>query len=1082
MSLSSVSVRRAVTISMIYIGVIAFGIFNYFQLPRDLFPDLTFPMVIIVTQYSGAGPEDVEKLVSRPIENAVASVEGVQEVKSTSKYGISVVQLEFDWGTDMFKAETEVRKNIDLFAFALPDDVEKPIVFAFDPSLQPVVFLGVTGPYGPAELRRIAEDLVEPRLERIAGVASANTAGGLKREIHVELIPERLRALMVAPAQVLNAIRQANLQLPGGAVRQGGQLLSINTQGRFQSVAEIGEVIIVKRVGREIRVKDVAVVKDWFQEQNRVIRNNGRSSVMTLVRKQSDANTLLVAKAVLEGRKDIERVLPKGVRLDVLFAQSDMINRALGNVEQTSIQAFLLAFVVLFAFLVRLSPSIIVALAIPTSLLVTFPAMKASGVTLNTISMMGLALAIGLLVDNAIVVMENIFRHHQMGKPPRQAAVDGAQEVGMAITASTLTTLSVFIPILFVPGIVGALFKDMVVTICLSVAASLLVARTLIPMAASRTLVPRKGWGTRALLGLALVAVLGVLAMTGKWAYLVTVLVLLVLLKPLAWAMGWGMPYITRGYAALLRGCLRFRKTTLVAAFGVFVGSVLLLFTLGRDFLPKSDNGMVELEITGAAGNNLQRTEQQVTELEELVKKAVPEATLHNVDIGSGEGIGAVFGRGEFAGRMRIKLPPLKKSFFGFGGTGGRTRTQQQIEEALRKKYRDIPGLEVRPFQFNPTGSEGDIEVNIFIDDLVQARQLGKQVRDAMEKIEGLKDVKLSLEEASPELKIRLDRKRISQLGSNPGLVTHTISTYFMGGIAGVYQEDADEFKILVRVPPEVRNDVERLKNVPIFLTSGAMMPLASVARLDEDLGPTQIERKGQRRMVKITAAKGDRALDALVADVRAKLEKMDWPEGVVWTIGGAAEDQKESFGYLIWAILAAMMLVYMVMASQFESLLEPFVIIFSVPLAIVGVALSLFLTNTTLSLTAAIGLVMLAGIVVNNAIVLIDYLKQSWDGRWATLIDVTVEAGKTRLRPILMTTLTTVLAMAPLAMGIGEGAETWAPMARAVIGGLISSMLLTLVVVPAWYVLIAGFRARFRERRAARLAQQTASPEGSAQ
>jgi HAE1 family hydrophobic/amphiphilic exporter-1 len=907
-------------------------------------------------------------------------------------------------------------------------------------------------------------------------VASATTAGGLKREIHVELIPERLRALFVAPAQVLNAIRQANLQMPGGAVRQGGQLLSINTQGRFQSVAEIGEVIIVQRAGREIRVKDVARIKDWFQEQNRVIRNNGRSSVMLLVRKQSDANTLLVAKAVLEGRQDIERILPKGVKLDVLFAQSDMINRALGNVEQTSIQAFLLAFVVLFAFLVRLSPSIIVALAIPTSLLVTFPAMKATGVTLNIISMMGLALAIGMLVDNAIVVMENIFRHHQMGKSPRQAAVDGAQEVGMAITASTLTTLSVFLPILFVPGIVGALFKDMVVTICLSIAASLLVARTLIPMAASRTLALRGGWGTRILVILVVVAVLAVLAVTGRWAYLVTVVLLVALFKPLAWVMSWVMPHVINGYGALLRGCLRFRKTTLLVALAMFLGSSALLMTLGRDFLPKSDNGMVELELTGAAGNNLQFTEEQAKELEVLVKAAVPEATLYSVDIGSGEGIGAVFGRGEFAGRMRIKLPPLKKRFFGFGGAGGRQRTQEQIEEALRSKYRDIPGLEVRPFQFNITGSEGDIEVNLFVDDLVQARQLGRQVRDAMEKIPGLKDVKFSLEEASPELKVRLDRKRISQLGTNPGLVTHTISTYFMGGVAGVYQEGADEFKILVRVPPRVRNDVERLKNVPIFLTSGAMMPLAAVARLDEDLGPTQIDRMGQRRVVKITAVKGERALDALVSDVRASLEKMEWPEGVVWTIGGAAEDQRKSFGYLIWAIVAAMMLVYMVMASQFESLLEPFVILFSVPLAIVGVALGLFLTRTTLSLTAAIGLVMLAGIVVNNAIVLIDYLKQSWDGRWATLIDVTVEAGQVRLRPILMTTLTTVLAMLPMAMGIGEGAETWAPMARAVIGGLVSSMLLTLVVVPAWYVLIAGARARFRERRAARLAAREAS------
>ncbi|MFH2009463.1 MAG: efflux RND transporter permease subunit, partial [bacterium] len=650
MSLASVSVKRAVTVSMFYIAVVGFGIFEYAKLPRDVFPDISFPKVVVVTQYAGAGPKDVEKLVTQPIENAVASVEGVKEVTSKSKYGMSVVEVEFSWGTDMFRAETDIRKNIDLFAFALPDDAEKPITFAFDPSLQPVVFMMVNGPYGPAEIRKIAEDLVKPRLERVPGVAAANSAGGLKREIQVELLPERLRALMVAPQQVLQAIRTANVQLPGGAVRQGGQLLAINTQGRFVKVSEIKEVIITQRFGREIRVKDVARVRDWFQEPTRLIRNNGKSSVMVLVRKQSDANTLLVAKAVLQSRSSIERMLPKGTKLEVMWAQSDMINRALGNVVSTGWQAFLLAGLVLLLFLTNGWAAVIVSLAIPISLVVTFPVMNAAHVTLNTISMTGLALAIGLLVDNAIVVIENIYRHMELGKPVREAAVQGAQEVGMAITASTLTTLCVFIPVLFVPGIVGALFKDMVVTICLSITASLIVARTLIPMASSRLLKTQAELDAQR-------------AARSTTARVVIVLLFFWVLwwRPVGRGVQWLLRGFTRGYAALLRVSLHWRKTTLLAALGIFVLSMVMVANLGRDFMPKTDNGMIVLRLSGASGNNLELTSELARDVEDLIQEAVPESDVYSVDLGVGEGIGAVFGSGEYAGLVRIRLPPLKK-------------------------------------------------------------------------------------------------------------------------------------------------------------------------------------------------------------------------------------------------------------------------------------------------------------------------------------------------------------------------------------------------------------------------------------
>jgi HAE1 family hydrophobic/amphiphilic exporter-1 len=675
--------------------------------------------------------------------------------------------------------------------------------------------------------------------------------------------------------------------------------------------------------------------------------------------------------------------------------------------------------------------------AIPISLLVTFSAMKSINVSLNMISMSGLALAIGLLVDNAIVVLENIYRHLDMDKEPKKAAVEGSKEVSMAITASTLTTLSVFLPILFVPGIAGALFRDMVITICFALAASLAVALSAIPAAASRILhaVHRSQKEGTSAIGQTIQKVRGVFGRA------------------------------VDGYAWFLRKALHFRKTTLILAVAAFVGSVVLLVRVGTDFLAKTDRGFIDLVLTADSSSNLEATQVLAKDIEKIVAKNVPEAILYSTDIGSGEGIGAVFGKGEYGGRLRIKLPPMSK----------RKRHQLEIEDDLRKRFKNVPGVEVTAQQFSLTGSGGDIEVHIFIDDLIRGRILGEEVKSKLKRIKGLEDVTHSLEEAAPELKVELDRNRLAQLGTNPGLITASISTYFMGSVAGVFQEKGDEYDILVRAPESIRRDVERLKNVPVFLGAGTQMPLASVANIIDSLGPSQVRRKDQRRVVTVTGTMSNRPLGEVLKDVEKTLKGIAWPPDTVWTVGGAAQDMKESFSYLIFAFAAAVLLVYMVMASQFESLLEPFVILFSVPMSIIGVALALYATGTHMTVTAAIGIVMLAGIVVNNAIVLVDYLKQKWDGKWDTLIDAAVEAGKTRLRPILMTTLTTVLAMIPLARGVGEGAETWAPMARAVIGGLITSTLLTLVVVPAWYVIIAGTVARFKERRQAKKAAKAA-------
>jgi len=1025
MSLSSLSVRRAVTFAMIYLIIVGFGLFSLARLRLDMYPDITFPMIGVVTEYPGAGPREIEDLVTRRIEGAVTAVEGVTEVTSTSKQGVSIVMVEFDWGADLNQAEIDVRKYIDFVRGLLPPDTKDPIAFAFDPSMQPVVFLGLDGPYSEVKLREISEEKIEPLLERLPGIASVDTVGGGKREIQVQLDPRRLGAAGIAPQQVVAALRADNVQLPGGTFDQGGWEFTIQTKGRYTRVSQVEQTVVGMRQGVPIRLRDVGRVVDGLQEATRLVRNNGRPGILILVRKQSDANTVQAVRAVLKALPDVEQQSARGIKLGVIFNQADFIEKSIGNLSSTAGIALVITFLVLLFFLRRLRPSLIVAGAIPVSVVATFSIMDAAGLTLNIISMAGLALAIGMLVDNSIVVLENVFTLTEGGASEREAAIHGTDEVGTAITASTLTTLVVFLPILFVPGIAGKMFGDMAVTICFSLTASLLVARTGIPLAASRLLRSKKVRRNGAdPIGRLLKGLIGFYGRTLRWV-------------------------------------LGNRKKTLALVTVVFLVAVGLGTRLPTEFFPKHDQSLIMMQMELPVGSSLEETDRAFRRMERIVERYVPERTTYSMDIGTGEGFVAMFAKGPHAGIMRLKLRDRSQ----------RSRPQAEIEEDLRRRFSAIPGVTATVFQPNFLGGGGDIAVEVYGHDLVQARTLGMEIKEMVARMENTRDVTFSMEVGRPEYEVKLNRSRLAALGLTTAQVSSAISTVFAGTVASVYQEKGYEYDIRVRGPLSYRRNERNLRSLPIVTPMGQAVPLESLATIRPSVGPATIARKDQQRMVTVSCSVTGGKLGEVLAKLTKKLDKYAWPEGFTYHIGGQAEDFQESFQWLAVALLASILLVYMVMASQFESLLHPFLILFTIPLAAVGVVAGLGLTATPLSVTALIGVLVLVGIVVNNAIVLIDTINQYREKRGMPLAEAVQEAGERRLRPILMTAATTALGMLPLALEIGEGSEAWSPMARTVIGGLTASTLLTLIVIPALYMTLEAWRQRRREKRAARAA-----------
>jgi HAE1 family hydrophobic/amphiphilic exporter-1 len=1041
--ISQTAIKRGVTFLMIYIIAVGFGLFSLARLRIDLWPRLDFPVIAVITQYTGVGPFDIETVVTRPIEETVASVQNVKTVSSTSRQGLSLLMLEFEWGTDMNQAEIDVRNALEWVEDYLPDDVTDPLVFAFDPAMQPIGFYTVgSDVHGLAELRRISEFELEPRVERIPGVASASTSGGLEREIKILLDPVRLRGRNISVQQVEGALRMNNQQVPSGWIEDSKQEFTIQTQGEYQSLEQIANTAVATHGGTVVRIKDVADVVDGFVESRQRVWTNGSPAVILILQRQSDANTVSVTRELRSRLPGIVAELPKGVAVEAVYEQAEFINRSMSNLGNTAVQAILLAVVVLLFFLRNIRSSIIVALSIPISIIVTFAVMDQAGLTLNMISMAGLALAVGLLVDNSIVVLESIYRHREQGKEARQAAEIGANEVAMAITASTLTTVSVFVPILFVPGIAGEMFNDMVVTICFSLAASLVVALTLVPLLASRLLkiVERSGERSN--------------------------------LQQLGDRIGKGIEDVRGSYLKALAWSLSHRLLVLLVVAAAFVLSIILLSTRGGEFLPHSDMGFVQMAVDRSAGTSLPAMEKSVRALNDIVDQAVPESEMIYTNFGQGEGVFAAFSSSASnQGEVMIRLK----------SRSNRNRSMQEIEDDLRGRVNVIPDLEVR---FEDRGAEaffgggGDIAVEIFGHDLEVAEALAHEIVAKVKDVRGVADTEVSIEEAAPELRIKLDRQRIADLGLSTAQVGQVISTSVLGNTVTRYREGGDEYDIRVQLKEEAREDQIDVGNILIMTPLGRQVPLRAVASLEYDDAPTEIMREDQERKVSVSIDVSGRDLRSTTKEVRNVLKEVAVPNDFRMEIGGAAEDMMESFMYLGIAFIVAMALTYMVMASQFESFIDPFIILFTIPLSLIGVAIGLTVTGTTLSVMSLIGIIMLIGIIVNNGIVLVDYTNQLRE-QGHNLFEAIQLAGEARMRPVIMTALTTILAMLPLALGLGESGENWAPMARSVIGGLFVGTILTLVVVPVIYAALEVWAGKLKDRRQARrelkAAKQTA-------
>lgn len=1015
MGLASLSIKRPVATLMMVLLVVTLGAFSLTKLTVDLFPNIRFPVIIVLTRYQGAGPRDVEKTVTKRIEGAVGTVSSVKRISSETREGLSIVIAEFNWGTDMDFAALEMREKVDGVKGLLPDGADEPMVLKIDPGMMPVIQLTLSGPDDPAALDAVAEDLFKSRLERLEGVASVNVLGGVKREVQVEVDPVKLQGYGLDVNQVVQILRAENLNMPGGEVRGSGKRLVIRATGEFSSLDEIREVMIPTRLGTSVRIGDIADVRLGYGDTQQITRLNEKPSVTIAVLKKTDANTVGVSRAVLEEIEKIKGEIPKNIEVAVASNSSEFIEESINSVTQNAVLGGVLAVVVLFLFLQSLRPTAAIAVSIPVSIIATFTLMYFAGLTLNMMSLGGLALGIGMLVDTSIVVIENITRHRQMGKKAVEASITGAGEVANAVTASTLTTIAVFLPTVFLSGIASEFFRELAFTVTFSLLASLVISLTLIPVLASRTLVNEDG---------------GSSAPT--------------FLRPVLMWIRTNLQSLNEGYASLLAKALTRPFRTSVVAFLAFLGCVLLTPFVGMEFMPVIDTGEISISVELPKGSPLEATDAVVRKIEDKLIHLPETETVFTTIGGTGESVMLGAGLGPELATIQARLRPRAQ----------RKTDTQTVVDRLRREFVLIPGAKVGVSVYQGMYRVGGAPIQVMVkgDDIETLGEIATQVAERMKKVEGTREVKTSTEEGQPEAKVIIDRMRCASFGLSAAQVASTVRTAVQGSVATTYKLDTGEVDVRVRYHKDFRNSVTDLEALTLITPTGVPIPLSSIARIEISQGPVSISREGQSRVVTVFSELADRPLASVTADISRSLADLKLPHGYSIELGGEEREMRESFSTLYQALLLAVILVYLIMAAQYESLLHPLCIMCAVPLGFAGSVLGLAITGRSLNVPALIGVIMLAGIVVNNGIILVDFIDRL-RREGMERIPAIIQAGRTRLRPILMTTLTTVFGLLPLALGIGEGSEMETPLATVVMFGLIFSTALTLIVVPAIYV-----------------------------
>ena len=1016
MRISRFAVHRPIFTIMVVLIAVILGIISLIRLPVDLMPDISYPTLSISCDYENASPEEIEELITRPIEEAMSAVPGAEEVSSISMEGRGTVRVTFSWGTDLDAAANDIRDRLDRVIPHLPDDADRPRLRKFDLANFPILTLGVSSKLDPVQLRLIIEDQVKYRLERVPGVAALDIWGGLEREIHVNIEADKVKALGVPLDQIIRRIREGNINIPAGTIDHGNLEVTVRTSGEYSSLDQIRDTVVAIRENVPIQLGEIAEIEDSWRKVTRIVRINGVPGLRLSVNKQSGKNTVEVAKGVHKELELIARDIPH-IEIITIIDTSDYIQRSIANVGSSAVYGGILAVLVLLLFLRNLNSTFIIATAVPVSIIATFALMYFGGFTLNLMTLGGLALGIGMLVDNSIVVLENIYRMRESGEPPEQAAILGTEEVSSAIVASTLTTMVVFLPLIFVRGMSGVMFKQLSIVVSFSLLCSLAAALTVVPMLSARILpAPDKGDTLKKTLG-----------------------------QKIFRASSRIFTLLETKYKHLLHVALSHRALVVVIALMVLGGSLALIPLIGVELMPSADES--EVRVTGEMqiGSRLDVLDGRFEQIEAIVRKSVPEIKNVVTRIGGSSWRGT----GSHTGRVQIALKPQSE----------RSRSSEQIADHLRGKLANIPGVLIRTragqglFLLRMGSSDADnVEVEVRGYDLEIADVLAQQVKKIVENVEGITDAKVSRESGRPEEVVIIDRQKAADMKLTVSDIANALQTIISGTEAGNFRELGDEYVIRVKIKEAERMNLKDILDLTLTNTDGQTVVLRNVVEIKPRSGPVLVQRKDQERVVIISANISGRDMGSVLSDIREQVRSVPAPQGFSILLGGDYEEQQEAFKELLLSCFLALVLVYMVMACQYESLRDPFVVMFSVPLAAIGVTIMLFLTKTTFNVQSFIGCIMLGGIVVNNAILLVDHTNLLRRSAGMSLRDAIAEAGKRRLRPILMTAMTTVTGLIPLALGLREGGEAQAPMARAVIGGLLSSTLITLVFVPVIY------------------------------
>jgi len=1016
MSIYGSAVKNPITTIMIFLAIVVFGIYSLVRLPIDIYPEIEYPAITVFTPYVGASASDIETNISEPVEDALNTIDNLKEISSVSRDNISVVMLEFEYETDLNEAANDIRDAIAMIEDVLPEDADKPNIFKFSSNMLPIGVYAVTADNSYQGIEKILEQKIVNPLNRIEGIGSISIIGAPTRQVKIEINPRKLEAYHMTVEQIGNVLRAENLNMPSGNIKMGQMSYPVRVEGEFDNSDMIKNIVLGNYNGQAIYLKDVAHVQDSIKEMTVDEKINGEQGVRIMVMKQSGANTVKIAREFNERLAELESTLPSDVKILNVFDSSEFIKGSINNLTKTLMFALLFVTLVVLFFLGRWRATFIVVLTIPISLIVAFIFLHITDSTINIISLSALSIAIGMVVDDAIVVLENISKHIDRGSSPREAAIYATNEVWQAVIITTLTVVAVFFPMTMVGGMTGVLFSQLGWIVSITVVTSTIAAITLTPMLSSKMLRLIKGNGN------------------GKRSYYNTV-----------------MPMFNKldnAYGKILKWCLSHKRIITIVSFVIFFGSLALLGKIGTEFVPQADEGRLSMVVELQSGTRVEKTASLARKIDGFIED-IPEVELISASAGSDEdgGLIAMFtSTGSNIINYTIRLVDVDE----------RERTVWEIAEEIRNELSGMP--EIVNYDVTTGGTmmgENTVDVEIYGYDIDQTTILANQISDKIKTIKGARDIQISREEEKPELRVELDREKMYAVGLNTAMVSTALYNRVAGLTASKYREEGEEYDIVIRFTEEFRNSISDLENISLQTATGSTVKLGEIGEIKEYWSPPNIERKRRERVVTVSTTPYKTSLGELATSIQQEIDKMDIPKEVSIEIGGAYEDQQESFVDLGMLLLLSLVLVYIVMASQFESLKMPFIIMFSIPFAFTGVILALYITNTTLSVIAALGAIMLVGIVVKNAIVLVDYINLMRD-RGYVLDEAIIESGKSRLRPVLMTALTTILGMLPLALSTGEGSEIWSPMGISIIGGMIFSTIITMIIVPIIYRVFA--------------------------